>query len=349
MNPRRAGFTVIELLVVIGIVAAVIGLILPAVQKVREAASKMTCAHHLRQLGMAAHQYHAARRRLPPGYLGPSLAKNTDYPAHLREGQWIGHFPLLLPYLEQDAAVPPQVVWDVDVVTPLPWFWKPGPVSHAENYTAGRTPIKVFRCPSAPEYTPEVGNSRPGGGGTILGLHVFNSQKLGAFTDGWRDDYVRAAAYCFLARTNYMGVAGCGSGDHPFFRRYEGIYTNRAQRSLEQLSVTDGSSNTLLYGEACGTRWQSRPETMDISWMAGGGLGTYLGLQRGREAVLITFSSFHSSGVQFCFADGSVRMLRFGATASTGVAPFSADWYVLQELAGWRDGAVVDRAALVQD
>jgi prepilin-type processing-associated H-X9-DG protein len=76
------------------------------------------------------------------------------------------------------------------------------------------------------------------------------------------------------------------------------------------------------------------------------------GIASGRDAPLIAFSSHHSSGVQFCFADGSVRMLRFGETAlHPGPLPrgegVTADWQVLQELAGWRDGAAAQKAALV--
>jgi hypothetical protein len=72
----------------------------PAVQKVREAANRMLCAAHLRNLGIAAHHYHNDRSSLLPGYLGPALQTNANHPAYFHEGQWIGHLPMLLPYLE---------------------------------------------------------------------------------------------------------------------------------------------------------------------------------------------------------------------------------------------------------
>jgi prepilin-type processing-associated H-X9-DG protein len=345
---RRSAFTLIELLVVIAIIILLMALVIPAILKVRETANRHTCANHLCQLGSAAHQYHATRKKLPPGYLGPSTAKEMDYPRHFYEGQWIGHFPLLLSFIEADGPYAElRIEFRPHVVTQLPWFWKPGPISHQENYTAGMNKLQVFRCPSAPDYSPHFGSLAPGTGGTLLGLHVFNSPKQGAFTDGWKDDYVRAAAYRFLGRTNYMGVAGCGTGTHPLFSRYAGIYTNRSEHSLEQLSALDGTSHTLLYGETCGTQWNSPPESKDICWMAGGGLGTYLGLQRARTGPLITFSSWHTAGVQFCFADGSVRTVRFGNSAWDERSAFTSDWRLLQQLAGYKDGQAADTTGLL--
>jgi hypothetical protein len=349
---HRSAFTLVELLVVIGILMLLLAMILPAVQRVRESANRMSCASKLRQLGIGAHNYHNDRKRLPFGYLGPSPGNEINMPMLYYEGQWIGHFPLLLPYLEQDALHEQiKVSFQVRVVTAEKWFWSapatgPGP-PNAANYTAAMKDLNIFHCPSAANFTPEFNNPSPGGGGTILGLHVFNRPLLGPFTAGWKDEYGTASAYRPLGRTNYMGVAGCGSGTDPFFSRFEGIYTNRSEKSLGQISVADGTSHTLMYGETCGTHWTNPVDTMDICWMAGGGLGTYLGLLRGRETpLLIAFSANHTAGVQFCFADGSVRTVRYGETRWDG-GPQSADWFLLQQLAGWRDGGAADVSSLV--
>ena len=95
---HRQGFTLIELLVVIAIIAILIGLLLPAVQKVREAASRMSCTNNLKQLGIAVHNYHDAYKCFPPNELW-IYSDQPAYTADHRSWSWLF---FILPYVEQE-------------------------------------------------------------------------------------------------------------------------------------------------------------------------------------------------------------------------------------------------------
>jgi prepilin-type N-terminal cleavage/methylation domain-containing protein/prepilin-type processing-associated H-X9-DG protein len=290
---RRHGFTLIELLVVIAIIAVLLGLLLPAVQKVREAAARMACANNLKNLGLAAHNYHDSYGTFPPGAVGPLTPSFPQY-LHLKS-HGLGTY--LLEYLEQ-GALARQYRWDVS------WFEPP-------NQTAVKTQVRIWQCPSAPADRVHDGS---------LPTVIPPPRELFNGTAACGDYAGMGTIDAGLATTNLIDPPG-GTRDER--GHFEGAFTiNHTQRLTD---FRDGTSTTILMAECAGRpqRWQGR-RMVPNSWL-GGGPWASRNLLWGRGATWDGTAffgpcavnctndrevySFHPGGANVVLADGSVRFL----------------------------------------
>jgi prepilin-type N-terminal cleavage/methylation domain-containing protein/prepilin-type processing-associated H-X9-DG protein len=301
MLRKRPGFTLIELLVVIAIIAVLIGLLLPAVQKVRDAAFRMQCQNNLKQFGLAFHNYENANGLFPPAY-----SVLLPFPSSTAWGTY------LLPYLEQDNLYKR---YDVN-----------GRIDNAQNQAVVSTPLKVFQCPSAPQQNRTYMDGPVPGSAFVPtwgSAPISWTAAAGDYTvtTGVREDTLNA---CFTPP---------GGGDR------DGVLEAQALNApgdppggTRVLAITDGTSNTLLIGELAGRpmSYHAGRQVAAFSPFQGAGWGDALSgenwfigsLFDGTEpphggpcVVNCTNSrgrglySFHSGVANVLLADGSVRSL----------------------------------------
>jgi prepilin-type N-terminal cleavage/methylation domain-containing protein/prepilin-type processing-associated H-X9-DG protein len=334
---RRPAFTLIELLVVVAIIATLMMLLLPAIQRVREAANKMRCGSNMRQIGIAAHMHQHDHQRLPPGYLGPS--PNIHYPGagHLN-GQWYGTLVFLLPYIEQEAIYrqlggPSQQNLDVNRVG---WAWW----SRNPDWTLAHSKIPLFLCPSD--------NDEPSVLGDAALFHTYAPAGDPAGDTAYGVVIYYFPGYHNLGKTNYVGSMGaCGdkavtsspSDGGANLQIYRGVFFNRSKTDLGR--IRDGTSNVILFGETLGNFSGSENGArayIKHTWMGVGAKALKFG-QGNPPLSWASFSSRHTGTINYCFADGSVRPLRYAGTEQRN--PPVAEWFTLQQLGGTSDGQVL--------
>jgi prepilin-type N-terminal cleavage/methylation domain-containing protein/prepilin-type processing-associated H-X9-DG protein len=335
-RPGRTGFTLIELLVVIAIIAILIGLLLPAVQKVRAAAARVSCENNLKQIGLGLQMYHDVNLAFPPGYLATAPAGDPNFATSPGWG-WAAY---LLPYIEQ-AAVYSQIQGAIRANTPI---------TDPSVAAAIQTRIPIYICPAdlAPPgpflvYSLAGNTSYPitysqGKPGTVLAGPSSYAACVGRDEDSDAD-----------------GVTGSGV-----------FYCNSRTRITD---ITDGTSSTILVGERAwgnangvwagaipGCAMVFGPNNACISAISGGlpnspiyappmlvqSHAHLINPTTDGDGGLDDFSSLHPGGANVLFADGSVHFAQStppdpnpgapGAIQSTYPPPLGTpgNWYTTQ-------------------
>ena len=236
------GFTLIELLVVIATIAVLIGLLLPAVQKVREAAARASCQNNMKQLGLAYHNYESTNGKFPAWGFDFRVPNANPRPANPYGDQRQGFTgnTMAVEYLEQDNLAK-LVNRNISLLDPLNL-----PPNGGAN-PAGNTLIKVFVCPSTPSSSQLVNYD------LIMASYGFGTGNLYSRTDYWpyRGIHPAAITRCggatpqtSTAGAQYSGALSVGSRD--------GGAADRLNQGNPITSITDGTSNTLLMTEVAG-------------------------------------------------------------------------------------------------
>jgi prepilin-type N-terminal cleavage/methylation domain-containing protein/prepilin-type processing-associated H-X9-DG protein len=318
---RRSGFTLIELLVVIAIIAVLISLLVPAVQKVREAAARMQCQNNLKQMGIALHSYHDSYHQFPYG-------ANDDY----RDGggNCYASVPwgvMILPFIEQEPLyrrfnvnfTPGNIVGTFN--NPPNNTDVPDP-----NLNPGATPVPTYICPSSLSQG-QVYRDTWDNSGNAYGPYIGNPS--------WT---VSASDYIAIS-----GVLGGFAGTYFPGNGFDnnGILNDNFQ--VRMLQVTDGTSQTWLVGECAGApfvyvtgpkRYAGPPydpnstgwyisgnawadETNGDQWIGGtdpdGGVAAGFPITNGPCTIncvnIQNFFSFHTGGANFLYADGHVDLV----------------------------------------
>lgn len=365
LNGKR-GFTLIELLVVIAIIAVLVGLLLPAVQKVREAANRMSCQNNLKQIGLAIHNFHDTNLSFPTG------GRNwDDAPSYTVSGtpfagaglQSAGWLYQILPYIEQDN------LWrTADILNPNNIMPPPGasvfngdPIYPNGSYLSNLQVINPW-------------SNNVGPLTTIAGVKTYYcpSRRTSELHPGWRqvkNDYAAASPGHFPLSRDSNGIvtswpenefwgdngrwngviAGQGvSGDSSFF----GGNGHDSKVAINNMaSVIDGTSNTMMIAEKFMPTWAYngwwfgddkaafhgfdndtfRSTINNPNYFTGNPVRDYNVPQDGTQdwRAGFVFGSAHPSGINAVFADGSVHHINFAVNAD-----------VFNELGHRADGAV---------
>jgi prepilin-type N-terminal cleavage/methylation domain-containing protein/prepilin-type processing-associated H-X9-DG protein len=321
-SPLRAGFTLIELLVVIAIIAILIGLLLPAVQKVREAAARMSCQNNLKQLGLACHNYHDANQKLPPGRKSLGGCQGKDIATFPSDPIILNHHGLLylLPYIEQGNLY---ARFNLNAATgnflgsSIGYPRSPGSqLSTPDAVASGNAALSVFEIKTL--FCPSDGGTKK----MPIGSVHYSPDGVGGTIEAAKTSYDFIAECHGLDRFNWWSRMSTGS-------RY--VFGENSTTTLQ--TISDGTSNTLMMGEATLEVFNGRtPAWSHAGWVsigldpvgawnrtfpaAGLNIWNYNNHSSpdnnkfGRRASWYTAASVHTGGVNFVYADGSVHFIQ---------------------------------------
>jgi len=286
LSRSQRGFTLIELLVVIAIIAILIGLLLPAVQKIREAANRMSCSNNLKQIGLGMQNYHDTNGFIP--HNGTNNDTGGLGSTHYRQEDWCWAFQIL-PYIELDNLYKVMRGGTIDttagVVQPnqlvSPYFNTP------PNFTPGMVGVKTYMCPSRGGRLP----FSTAGANNIAGAPGLN----GPFVD------YKIAWNSFDNRSN----------------------AGRDRLTMGVVTSNNGTSNTIYVGEGFldtneyrrnhGSNWE---EIIYSGGYGGTGRGSNIIMKDDKSGQGDKWGGPHTSGAQFLFCDGSVRNLGYTLSGS---------------------------------
>lgn len=299
VSRKRSAFTLIELLVVIAIIAILIGLLLPAVQKVREAAARAKCQNNLKQFGIALHSFHDTYGRLPPGAQNavlpqPNPAGNT---ATINGTSWI---VFCLPYMEQNNLYT-QYRFDLSYNDPI-------------NAAVGANIVPTHYCPSGPN--PQAHLDPNTNLTNNPSTHYYGVMGPAGLTNP-TNNVLNGITYPYTVGDATVNGAWSAHGMLSHYRETPGSVSTF--RRVKLTDVTDGLTNTLMVAERSNILPPGQANDYR-TWIRGntGGSGATKNVTYPINSTFyngsnnfnhISFGSQHTGGCNFALGDASVRFI----------------------------------------